>query len=664
MADPQDSASGWERLNQEVQGLRNELQVVRSAHQEALTLLERTESDLTNVVASSGVATLILDRQQRVRRFTPLAANLWGLQPEDIGRPFGEVWRRFKEDTTLLADCQTVMQTLSPVQREVQAEPEMSDPSIWPTDSEIWNDLVTISRLIPGTDRLVRRCFQRRVLPYCMTRTHVCGVVVTLVDISYRVFAQAQSQRLSTILEDASDALIVHDFEGRIIAWNRGAQRLYGYTEREALTMNISDLLPTNRQSIPLQSSRQYEAQRRTKDGRILDVRLTLSPHRDTRGNLVGMAITEQDITAQKLAEHAKYVSDEQTRAILNAAVDAIITIDHQGIINVVNPATQRMFGYAADELIGRNVNILMPSPYHEEHDEYIAHYLATGEARIIGVGREVVGRRKDGSTFPVELAVSRVDHLKLFTGIIRDISRRKQLEWETLSVAANEQRRIGQELHDGTGQELTGLGLFAGVLVDQLGQLPQAEGNNSESFRIEQADLDRLRQTAARLAEGINQTYRNVKKLSHGIMPVEIEREGLHSALQELAAATDAQHSLSCRCDCDEPVIVEDSKAALQLFRIAQEAVNNAVRHSQASEIRLRLRKDDREIILEVSDNGVGFDEARINRPGLRAKGGLGLSIMGHRAQMIDGRIRVISSEGSGTTIRCVIPAGKSDQP
>src|SRR5436190_8017797 len=115
--------------------------------------------------------------------------------------------------------------------------------------------------------------------------------------------------------------------------------------------------------------------------------------------------------TQQKLARTALALvdSEERLRAILDTAVEGIITIDHRGIIESVNPAAAKIFGYQPAEIIGQNVNILMPSPYHEQHDEYLANYHRTGKARIIGIGREVSGRRKDGTVFPLDLSISEV---------------------------------------------------------------------------------------------------------------------------------------------------------------------------------------------------------------------------------------------------------------
>ena len=141
--------------------------------------------------------------------------------------------------------------------------------------------------------------------------------------------------------------------------------------------------------------------------------------------------------------------------AVLDTVLDGVVTIDTAGDTESCNPAGRRLFGYAGEELAGMNVRELMPEPYRSRHDNYLSRYLETGEARIIGIGREVVGRRKDGSAFPMDLAVSEV-HVhgrRLFTGVVRDVSARRRLEEQVLQIGA-EERRVGQELHDGLQQE------------------------------------------------------------------------------------------------------------------------------------------------------------------------------------------------------------------
>ncbi len=139
----------------------------------------------------------------------------------------------------------------------------------------------------------------------------------------------------------------------------------------------------------------------------------------------------ENEIIERRQTEAALKESETRQRAILNSTVDGIITIDAHGTVQSFNPAAERIFGYTAAEIIGSNVNTLQPEPYRSQHDQYLQNYLQTGQAKIIGIGREVVGRRKDGTTFPMDLAVSEVllDQRRLFSGIVRDITERKQAE-------------------------------------------------------------------------------------------------------------------------------------------------------------------------------------------------------------------------------------------
>src|SRR3990172_5489042 len=132
-------------------------------------------------------------------------------------------------------------------------------------------------------------------------------------------------------------------------------------------------------------------------------------------------------------ASHGLVQTAEWMHSVVNHVVDGIITIDEHGMVESFNPGAEKLFGYSRTEVFGRNVKLLMPEPYHSEHDGYLANYRETGQAKIIGIGREVLGRRKDGSTFPMDLAVSEfhAGARRFFTGIVRDITNRKQLEQE-----------------------------------------------------------------------------------------------------------------------------------------------------------------------------------------------------------------------------------------
>src|SRR5215469_11701147 len=166
------------------------------------------------------------------------------------------------------------------------------------------------------------------------------------------------------------------------------------------------------------------------------------TPKAASRSKRKPLASSETELSTQAkldLATVALDDSEERLRAIMETAVEGIITIDERGLIEAMNPAAVRMFGYTPGEIIGKNVSVLMPSPYREQHDGYIDNYLRTGEARIIGIGREVSGRRKDGTIFPMDLSVSEVSlsGRRLFTGFVRDITERKEAEKALMHFAA-----------------------------------------------------------------------------------------------------------------------------------------------------------------------------------------------------------------------------------
>lgn len=335
-------------------------------------------------------------------------------------------------------------------------------------------------------------------------------------------------------------------------------------------------------------------------------------------------------------------LTTEQLRAVLAMAADAIVTIDERGIVIGMNQATTRMFGYTEAELLGQNVKVLMPAPFCDEHDAYIARYMRTREPHIIGIGREVVARRKDGSTFPIDLAVAEIDHLNIFTGIIRDVSERKDLQAQVVEIASEEQRRLGQELHDSVGQLLTGLGLHAGTLEQLL------------DTRSSAADMSDIVALAKKLNVGLQQVSREIRDLSRGAMPVQIDPEGLRASLVELADSIDGAGGIRCRWQGPTSLPVSDIASATHLYRIVQEAVQNAIRHSQASQITIHVEADEDRLCLEVRDDGRGFDRRQGNEGG---SSGVGLKIMAYRASLIGATLHIGEAEGGGTLVRCLMP-------
>jgi PAS domain S-box-containing protein len=325
--------------------------------------------------------------------------------------------------------------------------------------------------------------------------------------------------------------------------------------------------------------------------------------------------------------------NQQQLAAVLQTAADAIITIDAKGIIRSVNAATERMLGYSATEMIGQNVKMMMPSPYREEHDRYLADYARTQVKKIIGIGREVIAKRKDGSTFPVALAVSSVNHLNIFTGIIRDISRRKDLEREVVEVASLEQRRIGQDLHDSVSQELTALNLIAGDLAESM------RTNSSDDLQL-----------VERIVQGLQRSQKELRAVMRGLLPVAVDSEGLMAALADLADRIQKEGQAACKFDCPEPVSVADNLAATHLYLIAQEAVHNAIKHAHPKNVRIDLMSNGL-LLLSVQDDGIGMPA----QPS-EGHGGLGLRIMRNRATIIGATLTIQPAEPSGTLLTCAL--------
>ncbi|HMB89705.1 MAG TPA: PAS domain S-box protein, partial [Rhodothermales bacterium] len=381
-------------------------------------------------------------------------------------------------------------------------------------------------------------------------------------------YAEARYQRA---LETTLDGFFLADVKGYLLDANPAYSQMIGYNRDELVGMRIRDLearmseteIHQHIQDLLERGSMQFETAHRTQKGRLIEVKVSMSTMQVHGTPLLGVFL--RDVTQQKRALRALRESEARARAILENTVDAIITIDEQGTIESFNQAAEKIFGYTAEEAIGQNVNMLMPSPYREAHDGYLHTYRTTGEHKIIGIGREVVGQRKDGTVFPIDLAVSEV-HLRdrrIFSSIIRDLSERKRLEREVLEVSAQEQQRIGQELHDGLGSHLTGVAMSCRALARRLEQ----------GKPLQQEDIEEV---ATLVQEGAQQA----RLLSRGLNPVKVSDQGLQTALRELAANMHKLSGVPCLFQSEDEIPPQDAETTLHLYRIAQEAVNNALKH------------------------------------------------------------------------------------
>jgi two-component system CheB/CheR fusion protein len=330
----------------------------------------------------------------------------------------------------------------------------------------------------------------------------------------------------------------------------------------------------------------------------------------------------------------------ETFKTLVDTAREGIILADIDGKIEFVNPAAEQIFGYHQDELLGVPLTRLMSDQYGVVHDGYIESYLRTGIGKIIGSGRQLIAIRKDGSRFPIHLSIGdiKLSHTRLFAGVIMDISEQQQLQRKILEIPVEEQRRIGQELHDGLGQQLTGLGMLATSLLNKASK-PEHE-------------------LASKLADGLQQAIAQIRAISRGLMPVDMDAAGFMNSLENLVDEIRAQTSISIQFSIDEKVHLSDNTSAMHLYRIAQETINNAIKHSNASQIRVTLGVEKSRGRLSISDNGSGMQDS------VGDNKGLGLRIMEHRCGLIDAELIFKSSKSQGTEVKCLFPIETSVNP
>ncbi len=330
----------------------------------------------------------------------------------------------------------------------------------------------------------------------------------------------------------------------------------------------------------------------------------------------------------------------ETFQILAQTSCEAIILAGTDGVIQFVNPATENLFGYRKRELIGEKVNVLMPREHSIAHDGYIQKYLHTGIPTIVGTGRQLTAIRKDGSRFPIYLSIGdiKTSHRRLFAGVIMDISEQQQLQKEILEIPVNEQRRIGQELHDGLGQQLTGLGLLATSLVNKASK-PDHE-------------------LASKLASGLQDAISQVRALSRGLMPVDIDTEGFMNSLEKLIEEIRLQTNLDVQLTIMDRVHITDNTTAMHLYRIVQEVLNNAIKHAEASQINVGVGVEGTRGCFLISDDGKGLQAPPTE------SSGLGLRIMKHRCGLIDAELEIESSPEDGTRIKCYFPIENNDNP
>ena len=475
------------------------------------------------------------------------------------------------------------------------------------------------------------------------------------------------AQVLAAIVASAVDGIIVIDARGRIEAFNPGAERLFGYTESEVLGRNVTMLMPspygeehdgyltrylsTGNARI-IGTGREVQGLRR--DGTIFPLHLSVGEM--TVGGERKFTGIVHDLTARVRLEERLRSSEARWRAIVESAVDGIVVIDTAGRVEAFNPAAERLFGYQESEVVGRNVSMLMPSPYREEHDGYLSRYLTTGEQRIIGIGREVTGRRKDGSEFPVHLSVGEacLGGERRFTGILHDLSSRVRLEEQLREQAA-----------------LAKLGEIAAVIAHEVknplagirGAVEVIGGRLAASSR----DAVVMREVIARI-DALNGLIQDLLLYARPPQPkpIPVEVRAIVATTAAFLCEDPTFAQINVEMDGSSPIVVADPDLLRLVF--INLLINGAHAMQGRGRLRVTIKSSDSQCQVAIADSGPGIPPEirdKVFAPFFTTKSrgtGLGLSTAKRLVEAHHGLILIECPSGGGTTVTVQLPLAGVD--
>jgi len=476
-----------------------------------------------------------------------------------------------------------------------------------------------------------------------------------------------QEQRIQALVDTIVDGIIVIDAKGRIQTLNPAAVALFGYSPDEVQGQNIKMLMPqpyaaehdsylhnflTTGDKKVIGIGREVTGKR--KDGTTFPMELAVS-EMEVNGDRMFTGIV-RDITERKRAEIELQTSENRIRALFDTIVDGIIVIDAKGRVQTVNPAAVALFGYSPEELQSKNIKMLMPEPYAGEHDGYLHNYLTTGNKQVIGIGREVTGRRKDGTTFPMELAVSEmeVNGERMFTGIVRDITERKKVEQMKTEFISTVSHELRTPLTSISGALALVLGNVTGELPEKARSMLEMAARNSERLTLLINDiLDLEKIEAGRL----DFDYKIVDMVDLARRALE-DNEG-YARKHQVRLVLDSQVTQA-------PVRADEHR----LLQVFSNLISNAVKFSpENGVVEVSVAAHGTGIRVAVRDYGTGIPQefhsrifqrfAQADSSDTREMGGtgLGLSISKAIVERHDGDIGYQTEAGVGTVFHFDLP-------
>ncbi len=637
--------------NEELRCLNAELSIANGQLEGKVSELGHTNDDLENLLASTGVATIFLDRQFRLRRFTPSATAFFGLTSADIGRPINDLAPKFA-DPDLHAHIAAVLATPVPLKREVKTKNG--------------------------------RLYMRRVLQYRARDGRTAGVVITFSDVASEEL-QAARAYAESILDSLREGVLVLDRDLRVVSANQAFYKIFQLPQDGAQGKAMYEL--GGRQSEPAalrsvlegivrgkEELAEIELARVSPDLAPAVVRLSGRALSYDSGRAGLFLLTITDVTPHRVAQRALEESEARFRGIVDSVADGIVTIDGRGAITSFNRAAESMFGYAQQEMLGKKVNLLMAAPHRDEHDRYLRDHVATGQVHLIGIGREAMGRRKDGSEFPIDLAVSgyRDQRGSRFVGILKDVSERR----------AAEQRLRQREAELAHTQRQHALGELTAGLAHELAQ-PLAAITNELGGCVRFVRAGRLRprtllaslQRAAKGAEHAAGVLRHVRELVEK-RPAELHlvdlREVVASAA-DLVRKTAEHHRVRLRFPRVAPRPLSVKGDRIQLEQVLVNLLQNAIEAvATVRPVRREVEVTCRQtttgtVAVAVHDSGPGLtrsERSRLFEPFFTTKPhglGMGLAISRRIIEDHQGRIEVPARRpGGGTTVQLSLPLAR----
>jgi two-component system, chemotaxis family, CheB/CheR fusion protein len=650
-----------ETSREELQSINEELTTVNHELKSKVDELGHANSDMHNLMDATAIATVFLDRELRITRYTPSAVALFNLIPTDVGRPLTDL-------TTLLRyaelgeDAQRVLERLVPIEREVG----QSDGS--------W--------------------FLARLLPYRTIEDRIAGVVLSFINITERKRAEEVQLWLSAVVTASSDAIISFSLDGTILSWNAGAERIYGYTPDEAIGQPLTILSiqdqgndqPRLIERVGMgQGVEDFQTVRRRKDGSLMHVSITLSPIRDAGGRVMAGTAMVRDISASKAAEEALRNSEEQLRLVIeNASEFAIFSTDLQRRITVWNSGAQRLLGYSEEEVLGRSGDIIFVPQDRDAGapEKEAATALAEGRA-----ADDRFHRRKDGSLFWASGATMLMRDAQGkavgFVKILRDQTAAREAQQAiersqaelVEALSANQKARTELESADVAKDRF--LAVLSHELRNPLASIASAvELVATEG--TETGDRDRACQVIQRQAAAMKallDDLLDISRLRLGKLAMQRRPVGVSEVVRAALEMTGplveaAGHRLALRLPANELEVDGDP---LRLAQVLSNLLTNAVKYTPpGGNITVSAELSEGEAVISVADDGMGMEPGQIGRmfdmfsqgpqsqPLARSAGGLGIGLALSRSivELHGGWIDAASSgPGQGSRFRVGLP-------